>query len=219
MFKQLDSDDNRGKEERRGTDELTGLDSDESIFVGWVSEMKEGVQESLVIERIPTRDGITDTGLVVEHFQNIMVTGGDMWNTEEEEGVRDACEEVQTRVCSSRTEDTATQKGWKELYGQNKETLPMGLNDDKLSSTSIRPSIWPKLPKKAQSIVIRLSNGTPSNRKLNPANLGQKSRSKPRGHMTHSSLPNQSGQPIDGEKVEKRKVKRSKCSSVVSIKR
>ncbi|GAB4830122.1 hypothetical protein Ancab_019764, partial [Ancistrocladus abbreviatus] len=35
-------DDNRGKEERKGTDELSGLDSDESISIGWVSEMGEG---------------------------------------------------------------------------------------------------------------------------------------------------------------------------------
>ncbi|GAB4826277.1 hypothetical protein Ancab_009142 [Ancistrocladus abbreviatus] len=57
-----------------------------------------------------------------------------------------------------------------------------------------------------------------SNRKLNPANLGQKNKSKSQGHKNHSSLPNRGGQPIEGEKVEKRKAKHRKRSGAVSPK-
>ncbi|GAB4859899.1 aryl-alcohol oxidase 3 [Ancistrocladus abbreviatus] len=192
LFKQLDSDDYRGKEERRDTNELSGLDSDESISVGWVSKTEDGVKENLVMECILMKEGITDIGVAVENFQNTMVIGGDTWNKEEEEGVRDTCEE-------------------------NKETEPVGRSDDELSSMSLRSGIGPKLHKKAQSIVIGLLAGSPSNSKLNPDKLGQNNKSKSQGQKNHSLLPNRNSQLVDGEKVKKRKVKRSKSSVVVSL--
>ncbi|GAB4826271.1 hypothetical protein Ancab_009136 [Ancistrocladus abbreviatus] len=110
LFKQLDSNDHWGKDERRDIDELLGLDSNESISIGWVSETEEGVKESPVKERISTKEGITDTGVAVENFQNTMVISGDTWNKEEGGGVRGTCKEVQTSACSSRSADTVAQE-------------------------------------------------------------------------------------------------------------
>ncbi|GAB4859651.1 hypothetical protein Ancab_011132 [Ancistrocladus abbreviatus] len=147
--------------------------------------MEEGVGKSPVTERILASDGITDTGIEVEKIQNHMDICGDTLSIDDEEGVRDTCDE--------------------EIHGQNKETLSVGLSDDEVSSDRIRLGIWPKLHKNAHSIVIGLLAGIPSNRKLKPANSGQKSKSKSLRYKTHIPPPNRSVQPIDGEKVEKRK--------------
>ncbi|GAB4834389.1 hypothetical protein Ancab_032643 [Ancistrocladus abbreviatus] len=160
--------------------------SDESPYPGWILEMEKGVEKSPVTECIPAKDGMTDTGIEEAKIQNRMDICGDTLSLDDEEGVRDTCNEVQTRI---------------------KETLSVGLSDDKVSSDRISLVIWPKLRKNAQFIIIGLLAETPNNRKLKPDNLGQKSKSKSLGYKSHIPLPNRNVQPIDGEKVEKRKVK------------
>ncbi|GAB4826362.1 hypothetical protein Ancab_009227 [Ancistrocladus abbreviatus] len=152
--------------------------------------MEEGVEKSPAMELILARDGMTDTGIEVAKIQNCMDICGDTLSTDDEEGVKEVCNEV-----------------GKELHGQNKEILSVGLSDGEVSSDRLKPGIWPKLHKNAQSIVIGLLAGTLSNRKLKLANSGQKGKSKSLGYKTHIPLPNRSVQPIDRKKVEKRKVK------------